>query len=308
VYCSNIFTDLQGLRHISVKQWRSILGKLRFVSLAIPGSSGLFRALQWAQNQAGANHVCLNSFMRSNIEAFGRLAASLCARPTHLAELVPQSPTLLGATDAAKAGMGGIYFNQTGQGYYWRHPFPPDVQAALVSTANPTGHITNSDLEHAGLIAQTDVMAHSHPVRYATLENFSNNTTAVSHVRKGAVSSPGPTAYLCQEASDHQWAYWHNHIATYIPGLQNAPANDASRMQQLTLPALHSHFEQSYPLPPPWLPQHLRPKMASALISALRCKPQTLLLCPRLDMPESITSKGGLPSAKNTTTPHPSVE
>jgi hypothetical protein len=119
------------------------------------------------------------------------------------------------------------------------------------------GHITNSDLEHAGLIAQTDVMAHSHPVRYATLENFSDNTPAVSRVKKGAVSSPGPAAYLCQLASDHQRAHRYNHIATYIPGPQNAPADDASCMQQLTLPALHSHFEQNYPLPQPWLPQHL---------------------------------------------------
>jgi hypothetical protein len=88
----DIFRDLQGLRRISSKRWRSILGKLRFVSMAIPGSAGLLSALQWALNQAGDNRVRLNAYVRSNLDAFGRLAASLCQRPTHLAELVPQNP------------------------------------------------------------------------------------------------------------------------------------------------------------------------------------------------------------------------
>ena len=92
---------------MSAKKWRSILGKLRFVSVAIPGSAGLFSALQWAQNQAGNNRIRVNAFVRSSLDAFGRLAASLCARPTHLAELVPQQPSLLGeALTLAKAGMG----------------------------------------------------------------------------------------------------------------------------------------------------------------------------------------------------------
>ena len=43
-----IFQSLKGAHRVSSKKWRSILGKLRFVSLAIPGSAGLFSALQWA--------------------------------------------------------------------------------------------------------------------------------------------------------------------------------------------------------------------------------------------------------------------
>jgi hypothetical protein len=170
-----------------------------------------------------------------------------------LAELVPQEPSLLGATDAAKAGMGGIYFDHTGRGHYWRSAFPTKVQDALVSTNNPGGHITNSNLEQAALLAQVDVMAHSHPVRYATLENFSDNTPAVSRVCKGAVSAPGPASYLCQLASDHQRLHRYLHTASYIPGPQNAPANDTSRLQHLTNSSFHSHFQQQYPLPQAWL-------------------------------------------------------
>lgn len=302
-----IFTSLQGLRRISAKKWRSILGKLRFVALAIPGSAGLFSALQWAQNQAGDNRVRLNSFVRSNIDAFGRLAASLCCRPTHLAELVPQEPTLLGATDAAKAGMGGIYFDHTGRGHYWRSAFPTKVQEALVSYDNPGGHITNSDLEQAALLAQVDVMAHSHNIRYASIENFSDNTPAVSRVRKGAVSAPGPASYLCQLASDHQRLHRYLHSAAYIPGPQNAPADDTSRLQQLTNASFHSYFQQQYPLPQAWQPHLLRPEMNSKLISALLCKPQTPLLCPKLGPAAKGSSTTGRNSAPATSAIHPSV-
>ena len=248
----DIFAELLTLRRVSAKKWRSFLGKLRFVSVAIPGSAGLFSALQWAQNQAGNNRIRINAFVRSSLDAFGRLAASLCSRPTHLAELVPQQPSLLGATDAAKAGMGGIFFDADGQGYYWRHPFPQDIQDALVSVDNPHGHVTNSDLEHAGLLGQVDVQAHLQSVRYATLENFSDNTAAVSRVRKGAVSKPGPSAYLCQVASDHQRAHRYHHVAAYLPGPENVAADDTLRMQALTDPAFHSHMQQRYPLPQPW--------------------------------------------------------
>ena len=249
----DIFAELLTLRRVSAKKWL-ILGKLRFVSVAIPGSTGLFSALQWTQNQAGNNRIRVNAFVRSSLDAFGRLAASLCARPTHLAELVPQQPSLLGATDAAKAGMGGIFFDADGHSYYWRHPFPRDIQDALVSVDNPQGHVTNSDLlEQAALLDQVEVQAQLQSVRYATLENFSDNTAAVSRVRKGAVSKPGPSAYLCQVASDHQRAHRYHHVAAYLPGPENIAADDTSRLQTLTDLAFHSHMQQHYPLPQPWL-------------------------------------------------------
>jgi hypothetical protein len=40
----------------------------------------------------------------------------------------------------------------------WHASSPQDIQAALVSTANPHGAITNSDLELAGTIAHQDIL------------------------------------------------------------------------------------------------------------------------------------------------------
>ena len=107
------------------------LGRLRFVAVAIPGSAGLFSSiLQWAQNKAGTNRVRINKFVRDSLDAFGRLATSLCHRPTCLAEIVLQEPTMLGATDAAKPGMGGVFFDSEGQAFVWRHTLPSWKQAS----------------------------------------------------------------------------------------------------------------------------------------------------------------------------------
>jgi hypothetical protein len=148
--------------------------------VAIPGSAGLFSALQWAQNKAGGNRIRVNRFVRDSLDAFCRLATSLCHRPTCLAEIVPQALLLLGAMDAAKHGMGGVYFDSGGNAFVWQEPFPHAVQRRLVSHNNPSGDVMNSNLEHAGLLAQVDLMTHTHDVCYATLKNFSDNTPTVS--------------------------------------------------------------------------------------------------------------------------------
>jgi len=294
---AHIFEDLAGVKRVSAKKWASILGKLRFVSVAIPGSQGLFSALQWTQNQAKGNRVRVNRFVRESLDAFGRLASSLCQRPTHLAEIVPQAPTLLGATDAAKAGMGGVYFDPSGQGYVWREPFPEEVQRRLVSADNPTGTITNSDLEHAGLLGQVDVMCCNHDVRYATLENFSDNTPAISRVHKGAVSGPGPAANLCRYASDHQRANRYCHLASFLPGEANVMADDASRLQHLTDAAFLQHFQQAYPQPQPWVLLHLPPETSSQLTSRLLSRQSAPPTSPRQTRPATPSSASGPPSA-----------
>ena len=174
------------------------------MSQAIPGSAGLFCALQLALKRASDGRIRITKALRHHVNAFASLAASLCHRPTHLAEIVPQEPTLLGATDAAKMGMGGVYFDSTGRSIVWRFPFPQHIQDRLVSTNNMSGTITNSDLEQAGLLGQVALMATTHDIRYATLANCCDNTPAVSRIRKGAVSSDGPASFLCNYGCSHQ--------------------------------------------------------------------------------------------------------
>ena len=114
-----LFQELKDRRRISRKQYERYLGQLRFVSVAIPGSAGLFGALQLALNKCAGPRLRISTSLRHHLDTFHRLAKDLAYRPTHLAEIVPQLPSLLGATDAAKAGMGGVFFAPDGQGHLW---------------------------------------------------------------------------------------------------------------------------------------------------------------------------------------------
>ena len=302
-----IFDKLAKTHRVSNKDYESILGKLRFVSVAIPGSAGLFSALQLSLQKAKGNRVRINKSLRAHIDAFAILASSLCHRPTHLAEVVPQEPTLLGTTDAAKSGMGGVYFDASGKAYVWRYPFPEDVQAQVVSSSNPTGTVTNSDLEHCALIAQAGIMSTTHDTAYATLGNLTDNTPARSRVHKGAISDDGPAAQLCNIAALHQREHRYCHQAWYIPGPANVMSDDASRLQHLTDAAFLAHYEQVYPQSRPWTLLHLPPDLASLLLSALRSKLPPPHLVRKLVPPRTRSSLSGLTSAMDSGCPLPSI-
>ena len=143
--------------------------------------------------------------------------------------------------------MGGVYYCPQGLPHVWRYPFPAEVQSKLVSSDNRTGVITNSDLEHAGLLGQVMLIADNHPVAYATISSRSDNTPAVSRLTKGAVSSESTAAHLCNVQCSHQREHRYLHEAAYLAGHLNVMADDASCMQQLTDSAFLAHFEQAYP-------------------------------------------------------------
>ena len=80
-----------------------------------------------------------------------------------------------------------------------------------MSFDNPKGHMINSNLKQARLIAQADVMCHSHDTHCATLSNVSDNTPTISRFQKGAMSFDTSAAYLCHLASQNQWMWQHHH-------------------------------------------------------------------------------------------------
>ena len=84
----------------------------------MPGATGLFCALQLALNRKSDGRVRITASVRHHLDTFASLAASLTQRPTHLAEIVEQDLSLLGANDAAKPGMGGVPMDA------WHLPFP----------------------------------------------------------------------------------------------------------------------------------------------------------------------------------------
>ena len=120
------------------------------------------------------------------LDDFEQLSNSIGDHPTRLGEIIPDTPVCIGAHDAAGQGAGGVWFTPD-RNLVWRACFPPDIIARLVSSDNPTGNITNSDLEQAGGVWHHMVLANQRDIRERTVQSACDNTPAVSRFRKGSV-------------------------------------------------------------------------------------------------------------------------
>jgi hypothetical protein len=299
-----IFDELRDRKRVGVKQWHKVLGELRSMVLAIPGSKGLFSLLQTGFRYTEKNRIRITPAIRAQLLDFEHLARDLGSRPTKIAEIVPDIPASLGACDASGEGMGGVWFPATTHSNLrptlWRARFPPEVQAQLVSDQNRHGTITNSDLELAGTIAHQDILVQLLDCRERTIGVLNDNIPAVSWQRKGSTTTTGAAAYLLRLNSLHQRHFRYLSQADYIPGPANAMADDCSRLWHLSDSQLLSYFNSTYPQTHSWQLCQLRPNMLSSLTSALlmkRPEPQSFLNEPKR---KTVIGISGVLSAPNT--------
>jgi hypothetical protein len=317
-------------KRTSVRKWQQVLGELRSMAIAIPGSHGMFSLLQEALRRQADKRLRLSRGVHDCLDDFRWLFANLSERPTRLYELVPQpEPVLLGAGDACGRGMGGVWFPVANDlsvrgrdgaelrgadsaplsvssraPLVWRAEFPPEVVRRLITTANPTGTITNSDLELAATIVQRDVAAHCYDIRERTISNGSDNISAVCWQRKGSTTTTSAPAYLLRLQAIHQ--RHHRYLARdfYIPGPVNVMSDDASRLLSLTPPALVSHFNSSYPQTTSWRFVQPRPEILSSVTSALLSKrPAVASFCQEPTPTITPGSSGATSVSSSTWTP-----
>ena len=84
--------------------------------LAIPGAEGMLSHIQAALVKAGlSNRVKVDQSTRDELRDWKWLEGDIATRPTSIAEVVHHPPSIWKATDADKAGMGGIIFDFTKQ-------------------------------------------------------------------------------------------------------------------------------------------------------------------------------------------------
>ena len=114
-----------------------------------------------------------------------RLVKSLADRPTRLGEIIPDTPTVIGACDASSHGLGGVFYSTTTGPVVWRAPLPDSIRHRLASFANPHGDLTNSDLEQCAAIAHLDVITDILDVRERTIGTLTDNTPTLSRMFKG---------------------------------------------------------------------------------------------------------------------------
>jgi hypothetical protein len=114
------------------------------------------------------------------------LTLEAAKRPTHVREIVAAATGAVGNCDASAFGAGGVWYGGSDleQPIVWRVVFPTDIQQNVVSDDNPTGTITNSDLELAAILLHHLVLEQAMGMRHMKTVTFSDNTPAVAWVYK----------------------------------------------------------------------------------------------------------------------------
>ena len=310
-------------KRLSLKTWHSLLGELRSMSLALPGSRGLFSHLQAAIRTREGTRLRLTPAFHGALADFAWLQSTLGERPTRLFELVPTAPSLVGAHDASGHGAGGVWFSPSAHPratvllaqtispsttsrrtwpsdspIVWRTAFPPNIIDRLCTHDNPRGDLNNSELELAGSYLHHDVAAQCFDVRERTIRSATNNLATLFWSRRGSVTTTSPTATLLRQAAMHQRFHRYIQLKDYVPGRENLLADDASRLSHMSDADFLSHFNVNYPQKQPWLLYRPSPAILSSAISALRSKmsqPASFLLLPA---PLQVTGSSGPPSVR----------
>jgi hypothetical protein len=261
------------------------------MSIALPGSRGLFSLMQEALRHQTKGRIRLSQEVHAALDDFRWLAHDLAEQPTQIYEIVPQpEPELIGAQDASGSGMGGVWFpasdalrtrhprgstakSSAARGpILWRAKFPNEISKNLVSQKNPKGRITNSDLELAAGVVQHDVAAHNFDIRERTIASGSDNTPTLAWQLKGSTTTTSAPAYLLWLQAIHQRYHRYNSSSFFVPGKLNSMADDCSRLWHLSDSQLLDHFNCTYPQAASWRTAPPRQEMLSSVICALHRK------------------------------------
>ena len=177
-----IITELKHLHRLKAvpfKRFEKLVGKLRHAAIGLPAGKGLCAPFNRAIAQR-PKQVKLgpNGAVAQAIKDWTTLLQSTTHRPTHVMELVSHDPIFVAYTDASAEGAGGVLMSITGEfpNVVWRLQWPQDITSNVVSDSNPSGTITNSDLEMAGLLLQWLVLEEVADTKHQTLLLHCDNT------------------------------------------------------------------------------------------------------------------------------------
>jgi hypothetical protein len=204
-----------------------------------------------------------------------------------IASLVPRAPHYAGAVDASGLGCGGFWVATTygalPQPIVFREKFPLHIQQQLVSTSNPSGSLTNSDLELSAVALGVAALQDHAPLSHACLYTASDNTPTVAWCHKGSTSSIGANAYLLWWISQLAHASSVTLKPISVPDDNNLIADFCSCSFHLSDQAFLQELHATFPTQPSWKLVHLKPEHVQSWISAhhARCRHGLVPLPPK---------------------------
>lgn len=287
-------------KRTSVKKWHKVLGELRSMSLALPGARNLFSHMQRALADKLGGRVSLTKDVHQALADFKWLLDDIKSRPTRIAELIPLLAAAEGHHDASGKGAGGVWFPSPAlrprDGFdhkpvVWRMEWPRHIIDRLVTSSNPGGSITNSDLELAGGLLHLEALAQTFDIRERTVLSKTDNLNTLYWQRKGSTTTSKVPAHLLRLFGIHQ--RYHRYVPRhdYLSGPSNPIADALSRDFHLDWKRMLTELEPFLPQPTCcqiWTPSK---QIMSSVLSALlkrRSKPESVLVEP------SATTRGGL--------------
>jgi hypothetical protein len=178
----------RGMGAIPFKQFETVVAKLRHAFTAIPAGVGLLSPCNRILAQK-PNIVWLsrNKCLVVNIRGCRTLLRESTNDPNRCRELVSGWPDYVGIVDASSHGVGGVVIGERTPClptvFCWK--WPADITSNVRSTSNPTGWITNSDLEMASVLLRWLVLEEvCDPLLEKRVTLFSNNSPTVSWVTR----------------------------------------------------------------------------------------------------------------------------
>jgi hypothetical protein len=179
---------LRGTGGIPFKQFETIVAKLRHAFTAIPAGVGLLSPCNRILAQK-PQIVWLSSHKQllAAIRGCRTLLRESTKDPTRCRELVSGWPDFVGIVDASSHGVGGVVIRELSECIptVFRWEWPTDIKSNLRYASNPTGGITNSDLEMAGILLLWLVMEKvCQPLQEKRAALFGDNLPTVSWVTR----------------------------------------------------------------------------------------------------------------------------
>ena len=264
-----------------VPKFQSVVGKMRHVATILPSARSLFTPVNRAlRGHPSTISLSASGEVRAALLDLRQLVTTLAARPTHVREILPaQDPDYIGYCDASAFGAGGVWFSGTSPVHetVWRLQWPPDITAAVVSESNPTGALTNSDLEMAAVVLHLNVLEPLVPsMHHKSMQIHSDNTPSVAWLTKMATKTANSDAAhrLVRGLALRQRMLHSAPVSiTHVAGADNNLADIASRaITHLDDDhAFLTHFDNLFPLQERfWQRASPPPAQLSNVISTLR--------------------------------------
>ena len=299
---AEVTAQLLKKNRAALHKFQSVVGKMRHVTTILPAARGLFTPLNRAMRGA-PTMVALSAKgdVRAALLDLRQLVLKLAARPTHVNEiLLPAAPHYIGYCDASAFGAGGVWFSGTSPlpETVWRLQWPRDITAAVISESNPTGALTNSDLEMAAVVLHLSTLESVVPtLRHRHVFVHSDNTPSVAWVTKMATKTATSDAAhrLIRGLALRQRMLESAPVSiSHVAGVDNALADIASRpITQLDDDrAFLTYFDSMFPLQNrSWQRASPRPEQLSNVILTLRGQRLTLQRWTMPSVPQ--TGNGG---------------